>query len=48
MLNKNIVYGACDKGDVDGIIELLKIAFPRWKTYRDPVGYWSWKYNSCP
>ena len=33
-----------EPGDVNGIVELLKIAFPFWLNLKAPIDHWKWRY----
>jgi GNAT superfamily N-acetyltransferase len=48
MDGNNITYQMYTAGDEEGIVELLRSVFPKWKQMSNPVGYWSWKHLEGP
>lgn len=44
MENKRIKYKHYSQGEEDGIVELLRLVFPKWKAHTDPLTVWRWKY----
>jgi hypothetical protein len=48
MQNPNITYQTFSPGDEEGIIELLRSVFPKWKQINNPLNYWKWKHFEKP
>lgn len=48
MQNKSLTYQAYTPGDEEGIVELLRSVFTKWRLINNPLVYWTWKYLEAP